>query len=111
MPFPDFLPSLPALTYWTSSGHGRYFSPSVSCKYCELPSTYHPCGLLEVGASRAILRQPTFISHLLIGLSPFTFLEDGRLLSEKVKNRNLSHFRLLVHTLQSTPRSRKSLVP
>src|SRR5690606_20351003 len=30
-------------------------------------------------------RQPTFISHLLIGLSPFTFLEDGRLLSEKVK--------------------------
>src|SRR5690606_27940766 len=31
-------------------------------------------------------RQLTFISHLLIGLSPFTFLEDGRLLSEKVKN-------------------------
>src|SRR5690606_19321634 len=30
-------------------------------------------------------RQPTFISHLLIGLSPFTFLEDGRLLSEEVK--------------------------
>src|SRR5690606_27310237 len=30
-------------------------------------------------------RQPTFISHLLIGLSPCTFLEDGRLLSEKVK--------------------------
>ncbi len=52
----------------------------------ELPSTYHSCGLLEVGASRVILRQPTFISHLLIGLSPFTFLEDGRLLSEKNKN-------------------------
>src|SRR5690606_7781354 len=52
---------------------------------CEPPSTYHPCGLLEMGASRVILRQPTFISHLLIGLSPFTFLEDGRLLSEKVK--------------------------
>src|SRR5690606_29741918 len=51
----------------------------------ELPSTYHPCGLLEVEASRVILRQPTFISHLLIGLSPFTFLEDGRLLSEKIK--------------------------
>src|SRR5690606_27606383 len=30
-------------------------------------------------------RQPTFISHLLIGLSPCTFLEDGRLLSEEVK--------------------------
>src|SRR5690606_19642427 len=30
-------------------------------------------------------RQPTFISHLLIGLSPCTFLKDGRLLSEKVK--------------------------
>src|SRR5690606_18306200 len=52
---------------------------------CELPSTYHPCGLLEVGASRVILHQPTFISHLLIGLSPCTFLEDGRLLSAKVK--------------------------
>src|SRR5690606_39658083 len=52
---------------------------------CELPSAYHPCGLLEVGASRVILHQPTFISHLLIGLSPFTFLEDGRLLSEKAK--------------------------
>src|SRR5690606_11743088 len=85
MPFPDFLPSLPALTYWTSSGHGRYFYPSVSCKYCELLSAYHPCGLLEVGASRVILHQPTFISHLLIGLSPFTLLEDGRLLSEKAK--------------------------
>ncbi|MEJ9282383.1 hypothetical protein, partial [Ureibacillus thermosphaericus] len=37
-------------------------------------------------------RQPTFISHLLIGLSPFTFLEDGRLLSEKVKGVYLHHY-------------------
>src|SRR5690606_13140151 len=51
----------------------------------ELPSTYHPCRLLEVRGSRVILHQPTFISHLLIGLAPCTFLEDGRLLSEKVK--------------------------
>src|SRR5439155_20230917 len=28
-PFPTFLPSRPALTYFTSSGHGRYLSPSV----------------------------------------------------------------------------------
>src|SRR5690606_37865028 len=37
-------------------------------------------------------RQPTFISHLLIGLSPFTFLEDGRLLSEKVKRKRSGLF-------------------
>src|SRR5690606_576880 len=37
-------------------------------------------------------RQPTFISHLLIGLSPFTFLEDGRLLSEEIKFISLTNF-------------------
>src|SRR5690606_41335546 len=44
-------------------------------------------------------RQPTFISHLLIELSPFTFLEDGRLLSEKVKDMKLFRLSWLIITI------------
>src|SRR5262245_14725122 len=32
-PRPDLRPSRPALTYWRSSGAGRYFSPRVLCRY------------------------------------------------------------------------------
>src|SRR5580704_14919593 len=35
-PRPAFRPVRPAFTYCTSSGHGRYFSPNVSCKYSRL---------------------------------------------------------------------------
>src|SRR5436305_9071123 len=35
-PRPLFFPNRPPLTYWTRSGAGRYFSPSVLCRYSRM---------------------------------------------------------------------------
>ena len=42
-------------------------------KGCELPSTYHPCGLLEVGASRVILSHDRKLTELTLLFREFVF--------------------------------------
>src|SRR5690606_32411948 len=39
----------------------------------ELPSTYHPCGLLEVGASRVILSHDRKLTELTLLFQEFVF--------------------------------------
>ncbi len=39
----------------------------------ELPSTYHPCGLLEVGASRVILSHDRKLTELTLLFREFVF--------------------------------------
>ena len=40
---------------------------------CELPSTYHPYGLLEVGASRVILSHDRKLTELTLLFREFVF--------------------------------------
>ena len=40
---------------------------------CELPSTYHPFGLLEVGASRVILSHDRKLTELTLLFQEFVF--------------------------------------
>ena len=44
-----------------------------SRKARELPSTYHPCGLLEVGASRVILSHDRKLTELTLLFREFVF--------------------------------------